>query len=165
MGTNSEDNLQCELCGATVDQDNEFCPECGSIFIDGVKCSNHPDRDAEGVCIICSQAYCSYCGAFLNDIYLCEDHQNYEIIEGMARVYGINDAAQAEFVLSCLDRGGLHPILFSRKANPILFGEANYTLFRASGEYRGNLINEVKIMVPVQEVIKAVEIIKEIEQK
>lgn len=73
----------------------------------------------------------------------------------MARVYGVSDEVTAQYASKCLEQEGLHPILYSRKASPISLGGADYTLFRASGEYDGHIINEIKVMVPCQEVLQA----------
>ena len=43
-------------------------------------------------------------------------------------------------------------------------GGVDYSLFRASGEYNGHIINEIKLMVPCSEVLKAEKIIDEIEE-
>ena len=118
-------------------------------------CVNHPHVEAEGVCIICCKAYCGNCLNRVIRLYLCDRHRDYEIYEGMARVFGGSDIAQTEFAKSCLEQAGLHPFLYSRKASTYSLGGPEYSLFRASGEYDGHIINEVKVMVPVQEVARA----------
>ncbi|MFQ5707661.1 MAG: hypothetical protein ACE5HO_09450 [bacterium] len=52
---------------------------------------------------------------------------------------------------------------FSRKASPISIGGADYHLFRASGEYDGHRINEIKLMVPCKEAIKAAQVLRDLE--
>jgi hypothetical protein len=42
-------------------------------------------------------------------------------------------------------------------------GGPDYSLFRASGEYDGHIINEFKLMVPCQEVEEAEAMLKELE--
>ncbi len=86
-----------------------------------------------------------------------------EIYEGMARVFGGSDVPQVEFVKSCLEKEGFHPVIFSRKASPISLGAPDYTLFRASGEFDGHIVNEYKIMVPCQEFIEAEAKLKELD--
>jgi hypothetical protein len=85
------------------------------------------------------------------------EHDALEIYEGMARVFGNSDAVQVEFAKSSLETVGLHPLVFSRKASPISLGGPDYTLFKASGDYDGHVINEFKLMVPCQEVEFAIE--------
>jgi hypothetical protein len=83
----------------------------------------------------------------------------------MARVYGVSDEAAASYVSDCLFKKGLHPFLYSRKASPISIGGSDYTLFRASGEYDGHIINEIKVMVPCSEVLEAEKVLHAIESK
>ena len=98
----------------------------------------------------------------MNGIFLCNEHHGYEIVEGMARVLGGSDSAQIELAKSCLEQDGLHPFIFSRKASPISLGGPDYSLFRASGEFDGHIINEYKLMVPCQEVTKAERALKKL---
>jgi hypothetical protein len=85
------EKLLCDFCGTEISNDTEFCTKCGTIFIDDVSCFNHSDDDAKGVCAICHQAYCKRCGLRVNSIFLCNEHSDYEIYEGMARVFGTAD--------------------------------------------------------------------------
>ncbi len=66
-----------------------------------------------------------------------------------------------QYAETCLKQEGLHPTLYSRKASPISLGAPEYTLFRASGEYDGHIINELKLMVPYQEVEEAERVLVE----
>jgi hypothetical protein len=91
---------------------------------------------------------------------MCGEHHGYEVMEGMARVFGGSDNAQAEYAKNCLEQNGLHPFIFSRKASSISLGGPDYSLFNASGEFDGHIINEYKLMVPCQEVIKAEQALK-----
>lgn len=43
-------------------------------------------------------------------------------------------------------------------------GSGDHTLFRASGEYDGHIVNEIKVMVPCQEVIQAEDILRDLEK-
>ena len=58
---------------------------------------------------------------------------------------------QVEFAKNSLETDELHPFVYTRKASPISIGGPDYTLFRASGEYDGHIVNEFKLMVPCQE--------------
>ena len=165
MSHSSTKSRTCGKCSSKALNDAEFCSNCGNAFIDGLKCTNHKGQAAAGVCIICCVAYCVHCATRVNKRFLCRDHEAYEIYEGMARVYGVSDEAAAQYVRRCLEQEGLHPFLFSRKASPISGGGPDYTLFRASGEYDGHIINEVKIMVPCQEVLRAEHVLKTLETK
>lgn len=155
----------CSNCKTKPPVDAEFCPRCGSAFVDNLKCRKHKKVEALGVCVICCVPYCAECATRVNKTLLCRDHEGYEIYEGMARVYGISDPAAAQYVGSCLEQQGLHPFLYSMKASPLLIGGSDYTLFRASGEYDGHIVNEVKVMVPCNEVIQAEHLIHSLESK
>ena len=158
------DKLLCDFCGTEISNDAEFCGKCGTIFIDDASCFNHSDDDAKGVCTICHQAYCKRCGLRVNGVFLCNEHSDYEIYEGMARVFGSSDEQQVSYLKSILEENNLHPFLYSRKASPLSIGGVDYSLFRASGEYDGHIINEIKLMVPCSEVLQAELIIDEIDQ-
>ena len=158
------EKLFCDFCGTEASNDAEFCNKCGTIFIDDVSCFNHPDDDARGVCAICHQAYCKKCGLRVNGIFLCNEHSDYEIYEGMARVFGSSDEQQISYYKSILEENNLHPFIFERKTSPLSLGGVDYSLFRASGDANGKLINEIKLMVPCSEVLQAEKIIDEIEE-
>ena len=82
----------------------------------------------------------------------------------MARVFGSSDEQQVNLFKSVLEENNLHPFIYQRKASPISLGAGDYTLFRASGDPRGQIINEIKLMVPCAEVLLAEKIIDELEQ-
>lgn len=153
----------CEHCEERVAVDSEFCPFCGTLFTVGHACANHGDVDVSGVCVICCRPYCSACGERINGIFLCVDHAEYEIYQGRARVYGTSDAQFAEYVKEILEQENLHPFLYVRKATPYSIGAGDYTLFRASGEFNGHLINEIKVMVPCPEVLEAERVLQELD--
>ncbi|NIO00795.1 MAG: hypothetical protein GTO42_01435 [Candidatus Latescibacteria bacterium] len=159
----SEDKRNCPHCKSMASMSDDFCPKCGYPFKEEIFCTNHPKDAAEGACIICCSGYCSICGGWTSGLFLCAAHSDYEIYQGMARVYGISDAAQAQHAANCLEQAHLHPFLYSRKATQISLGGPEYTLFRSSGEYDGHIINEIKAMVPVQEVIRAEKILRDLD--
>ncbi len=156
------DPYVCPRCTREVEKDDDFCPSCGELFAEGVTCEKHPGLKATGVCIVCSTPCCQDCGCLVNDRFFCRQHDTIEIYEDMARVYGNSDAVQVEFAKTTLEDAGLHPFLFSRKASPYSLGAPDYTLFRASGEYDGHIVNEFKVMVPIQEVVPAIDKLREL---
>lgn len=163
-GGTMHEKLLCDFCGTEISSDSEFCIKCGTIFIDDVSCFNHSDDDAKGVCAICHQAYCKRCGLRVNSIFLCNEHSDYEIFEGMARVFGSSDEQKINYLKSILEENNLHPFIYQRKTSPTSIGADNYNLFRAGGDSAGHIINEIKLMVPCSEVLQAEKIIDELEQ-
>jgi len=153
----------CGTCKTSVGAD--FCPRCGTLFSDELKCKKHKTARAIGVCVICCVPYCSECATRVIKTILCREHEGYEIYEGMARVYGVSDEAAAKYISSCLEQKGLNPFVYSRKASPMSIGGTDYTSFRASGEFAGHIINELKVMVPCHEVIEAEHMIRVLETK
>jgi hypothetical protein len=158
-----ESTATCENCGNEISDDSEFCSYCGALFLDNTNCDKHESRDAEGVCIICRLPYCTECGSFVNKQFLCNEHSEYEIYEGMCRVFGSEDQMQVEYAMDCLKKSGLHPFLYSRKVSPISLGGPDYSLFRPSGDFRTHLVNEIKLMIPLPEALEAEEILRDLE--
>ncbi len=156
-----EEIFECSACKNQVDSEDEFCPDCGTLFEDGVNCSVHSDIEAEGVCIICCIPFCSQCGAVINKHFLCGTHSDYEIYQGMARVYGDLDDTNVQYVKTCLEQAGIHPFIFC-KVQPKGGSRLVYSLFEANGDSGGHIVNEIKVMVPCQEVVSAEEILKEL---
>jgi hypothetical protein len=162
MEINEEQEIfECPDCNSEVKKDDEFCTECGALFADEVKCSIHSGADAAGVCIICSLPFCSECGGVNNKHFLCNTHYDYEIYQGMARVYGTLDDPNIQFVNSCLKQAGLHPFVFCR-IQPKGGTRIAYSLYESNGDYRGHIVNEIKIMVPCQEVEEAENVLREL---
>jgi len=149
----------CPACHNPVRDKDDFCPHCGELFAEGVTCSTHPGIPAAGACIICALPYCRDCGTPVTGHFLCEHHRKYEIYEGMVRVFGVLDDVSAQHAKACLEQAGLHPVLFCRsqpKGGPRFV----YTLFEAAGDYVGHIVNEIKVMVPCQEVGEAETILR-----
>lgn len=156
------DLISCKHCGYKINSDSEFCSKCGTIIVENVSCSNHSDRSAAGVCAICHQPYCIKCGLRVNSIFLCDEHSEYEIYEGMARIFGSSDEAQINYLKSGLEKEGFHPFIYNRKATPMHLGGSDHSLFRAAGDSRNRIINEIKIVVPCFEVLKAIKFVDEL---
>ena len=155
------ESFECSECRTEVASSYEFCPRCGTLFLDHASCHNHHTRHAEGACVICCLPYCRECGRRVNNHFLCNDHQDYEIYQGMVRIHGTLDDIAAQYAKSCLEQAGFHPYLFCR-VQPRGGPRFVYTLFRAAGEYDGHLINEIKVMVPLQEAVAAERLLKKL---
>ena len=82
----------------------------------------------------------------------------------MVRVYGTLDDLDAQYKKTCLVQEGLHPLLFCRN-QPTGGPRIVYPIFGAEGDYLGNLVNEIKVMVPSREVLRAEELLNSIKDK
>lgn len=163
MNKPEKDILNCSHCGNELKESDKFCPNCGNLFEENIVCGKHHQNQAEGMCLICQQPFCTKCGSWINDLFLCATHEDYEIYEGMTRVFGTSDAALAQHAQNCLEESGMETFLYERKTSPLSMGGPEYSLFRASGEYDGHIINEVKLMVPCKDVLQAEQILTELE--
>jgi len=153
----------CGHCHSEIQETDDFCPHCGSLFEENISCEYHPEQDAEGVCIICHRPYCRECGSWANRLFLCSEHESYEIYEGMVRVFGTNDEPLAQYAVNGLRENGLNPFLFCRRANPMSFGGFQHSMFQGSGVYDTHLVNELKVMVPCHEVRKAEQVLRDLD--
>jgi hypothetical protein len=148
--------VACSNCDGLIEEGDRFCPHCGAIFEEGVVCAEHPSVAAQGICVICGTPCCEECGGESGVVFLCSVHRHYEIVEGMARVYGTTDNLQAHYVSSCLEQAGLHPFPYSRRYNP---GPdvAPYIAYRQFG---GFILEEIKVCVSFGEVLGAEEVVR-----
>ena len=153
--------FHCPNCKDTVEKDDDFCPNCGTLFSEDIFCKNHPKKPAAGVCVICTDPFCAVCGGTENDIFRCNSHADYEIVQGHAKILGTDDLVLAEFVKSCLEKQELHPQTFNRRSASRTIEASMVNFFRA-GESAKHSVNEIKIMVPFQEVDKCEKILPDI---
>jgi len=145
----------CTNCSFEADDDSDYCPRCGTLFIKNIKCEIHLQDEAAGVCVICGKPYCSNCGHSVNNIFLCSEHDGYEIYEGMAKVFGTSDEIQIHYVKSCLEENSFHPFIYSKKSAPMQLGRNDQPLINLSGNNRERILNEIKLLVPCSEVLEA----------
>lgn len=160
MSDTSETTFFCKACKQDVNENDTYCRNCGEVFSDTLCCINHSNTPADGVCVICVKPFCNQCGGKDNNIYLCDEHDGYEVCEGMARIAGTTDNVLAQFVTNCLEQAGFHPFLYSRNFNPGADVVAINKIYRNFGNHP---IIELKILVPFDEVLKAEKVLDELE--
>lgn len=159
-----ESELQCGNCELELKNDSEFCPRCGSLFDENVKCFTHTTNAADGVCVICDYAFCNECGGFVNGTFLCKEHEHYEVLQSLAVVAASKEAYEIESLRNTLIINGLHPVLFSGRNIP--------STYLPSTEYNNqNALDlaiygngEIKILVPFSEVLEAENILNSQEE-
>jgi hypothetical protein len=134
MDESNEPGLTCEKCGGGVSDDDASCPNCGSLFTDLYVCSRHPSIGATGVCVICSQPFCSECGKIRGKIFLCDAHAAYVVREGMVRLFRTRGTLESQLATSSLSQAGLHPFT----------------------------IADLEVFVPISEIRQAESVLKEI---
>jgi RNA polymerase subunit RPABC4/transcription elongation factor Spt4 len=62
----------CDQCKEPVSADALWCPKCGTLFIDTLRCFLHPDALAHGRCVTCGQHVCPQCATRQMSRYFCE---------------------------------------------------------------------------------------------
>ncbi len=160
MNDSDTNEYTCSQCNFDVNETDNFCPNCGSLFDEEFFCKQHPEQKADGVCIICAEPHCIECGSWVNDLFLCGDHDDYEIFEGKAKIFGVGDESLAQYAQGCLEEAGLNPFLFFRRAGARGSG---VSLFHTTGAHAGHNINEIKILVPCNEVIQAEQVLVDLD--
>ncbi len=154
----------CDTCKLEIQTDSDFCPRCGTIFIEEVNCEDHPEIEAEGICVICAKPCCKKCGYAGKDVFLCNEHEDVETYQGLAKVYGTFDEIQVQFIKQCLEEKGLHPFIFSKKSTALHLGGIDHALITSAiNPGKNSVMNEIKLLIPFSEVIEAKETIGELE--
>ena len=136
----------CEKCGTNKQSVDRYCSQCGALFIEETTCYNHPSTFAQGVCAICNQACCKKCGLWVNHIFLCDLHSNYDIYEGMACVGVSDDEMELKVAHDILVQEGFHPFIYKTME------------YRNRGLIEHSLV-PVKLLVPCKEVFGAEKVI------
>ncbi len=159
-----ENKYLCDTCKLEIETDSDYCPRCGTIFIENIKCENHPDIEAEGVCIICTKPCCKNCGYAGKDVFLCNEHDSIEIYQGLAKVYGTVDEIEVHFIKQCLEDKELHPFIFSKKSSALQLGGLDQPIINSViNPGKNSVMNEIKLLVPFAEAVEALKTIVELE--
>src|SRR5687768_11609481 len=53
-------DMTCPNCSETIADDSDACPACGRLH-SPLECERHPEREANGHCVICGTAVCDEC--------------------------------------------------------------------------------------------------------
>jgi RNA polymerase subunit RPABC4/transcription elongation factor Spt4 len=152
------ESLYCSNCETQIKNDDEYCPHCGLILLEEKKCYLHKENEAQGICLICLKLCCNKCGRLINNVFLCNEHNEYEIIEGMARVYGSNNSMEIRYYAEILEKEALHPFVYSRQSISEPFSLPTTPLFGA--ETNDYIPYELKLMMPLKEVLEAEKILE-----
>lgn len=135
---------RCVRCEGTY-SGADACPACGTLRVDA-SCAEHPDRAAEGQCVICGRAVCSDCSKSDSRVCLCSAHAAVPIIEGWAQVYSTTGEMDAQLVRDNLQAEGIDAQVFSQR-------DRSFSL--DLGE-----LSIVRVLVPVWEYATALQLIR-----
>ncbi|CAN5848743.1 hypothetical protein BH23GEM9_BH23GEM9_04740 [soil metagenome] len=137
--------MTCAHCGQEVAAAEPACPACGHLHGESVACARHPDRQAEGICVVCGDAVCDTCNAGDSVHHACPDHSAVPVIEGWAQVYTTSDTVEADLIKENLQSEGVDAAVLSQKDRSF-----NVDL----GE-----LSPVRILVPAYEYINAMKVL------
>lgn len=149
--------ITCSNCEGEVTEDSDFCPHCGYLLTDApLRCELHPDKEANGVCIVCQRLVCEMCSEESERRVFCLDHLNVIVDGDWAEVFRSTDVHEAELAKSLLLDAKHH--LETQNFSSIGYawdggGDAPQS--------RSNLNNPAKIFVPLNEYLKAREVLEE----
>lgn len=149
----------CPICDREVCHYDEHCRFCGSLFVDNIYCTNHTDTEAEGICLICSKPFCSECGTEVIGKFFCKEHSNYELLENLVTIYGSKDYNKILAIKALLEELNLHPTIINKTEKDTLGDISYYNNFNRSDNLVEKLSEEIKILVPCQEVQEAEELL------
>jgi hypothetical protein len=107
--------IHCPRCEQEIDATEAACPACGHIHDGSVQCTRHPDRAAEGVCVICGDGVCDECSSAGDRHHACPDHGAVPVIEGWAQVYTTSDTIEADLIKENLQSEGIDAEVLSQK--------------------------------------------------
>jgi len=147
----------CSNCGEEVTWDSDFCPHCGVIFeaAGGVKCDDHPERAAGGICIICRKLVCNKCGVRKHGRTFCREHKEIEVQQDWARIFQSTDINDAELVKSVLQEAGYTVQVQNFSSIGFIWeGGGDSSLSRSA------LSKPAKIFVPIPEYLNASKVLQ-----
>jgi hypothetical protein len=148
---------ECVNCFEAVTTESDFCVHCGVLLSEeDFFCEKHPAAKAVAVCVICRRLMCEHCAKKKGVKMLCEEHTKVEISEDWAVAFQSVDYYEANIVRGKLESGGI-------TVNP----RNNASIgFIADGFIEGPigrpiLKYPVKVFVPLDQYLDAIEIVKE----
>jgi hypothetical protein len=141
-----ESTIHCPRCDQQVPASEATCIACGHLHRDGMPCARHPDRQAEGVCVICGAAVCDDCDSGHSPHFACPDHGAIPVVEGWAQVYSTSDTFEADLIKENLQSEGLDAAVLSQK-------DQSFTVDLGD-------LSPVRILVPAYEYLDATRLLE-----
>ena len=148
---------ECINCSEPITEESDFCIHCGTLFSDDdLRCERHPESSAIAVCIICHRLMCTACAEPKQGRVFCEEHTRVEVSEDWAVAFQSVDYYEANIVRGKLESAG---ITVNPRNNTSIGFIADGFIESAIG--RSILRYPVKVFVPLDQYLAAVEIVKE----
>lgn len=124
----SQDTRSCPNCEQEIASDVEACPACGKLFVKA-PCDSHPDRGADGICIICGRYVCSEDDAD-RGYYVCGEHADVRVFEGWAQLYTTGSEVEARLIRENLEAEGIDAEVLSQRDSTLSFGLGDFSQLR-----------------------------------
>ena len=140
-----ETTIRCPRCEQEIDAEGPACPACGYLHNGTLDCRRHPDRNAEGVCVICGDPVCEECDSTDEMHHACPDHGSIPVIEGWAQIYTTSDDVEADLIKENLQSEGVDAAVLSQKD-------------RSFGVELGDL-SPVRVLVPAYDYLEATRVL------
>ncbi len=151
------DLITCSNCSGEVTEDSDFCPHCGYLLTDtNPMCDTHTDNEAGGVCIICRRLVCDLCSEENDRRVFCLEHLDVIVNGDWAEAFRSTDVHEAELAKSLLQDAKLYMEVQN-------FGSVGYAWDGGAdnAQSRSNLNSPAKIFVPIDQYLKAKEVLDE----
>ena len=139
-----ETTIHCPRCEQEIHAEGPACPACGHIHVGTLNCDRHPEREAEGVCVVCGLAVCDECDSESELHHACPEHADVQVIQGWAQIYSTSDTVEANLIRENLQSEGVDAAVLSQKD-------------RSFNVDLGDL-SPVRILVPAYDYIAAVRV-------
>ena len=140
------DTVTCKKCGEEIASDSEACPACGVLLV-SASCMIHPERAAEGGCVVCGADLCAECNKGGDAHYLCDAHKDVQVVQGWAQVYTTSDELEAQLIRDNLEEEGVDSRVLSQKDHfslPVDMGD----------------LSQVRVLVPAYSYEEAADLIE-----
>ena len=148
---------KCANCFESIAGESEFCVHCGIIISeDDFFCERPPESKAIAVCVICRRLMCEGCAKKKGVKMLCDEHKKVEISEDWAVAFQSVDYYEANIVRGKLESAG---ITVNPRNNASIGFIADGFIEGPIG--RSILKYPVKVFVPLDQYLTAIEIVKE----
>jgi hypothetical protein len=137
----------CPNCDESIAAEVDTCPACGCLFIERA-CERHPDRQADGLCVVCARALCEECNQKQGRHFVCEEHAAIPLVSGWAQVYSAANDVEAELIRENLNAEGIEARVLSQSDH--------FSFVSDIGD-----LEQVRVLVPAYSFADAAELIEE----